>query len=612
MDMDKLRKMFLAESAEHLQLMVDLLLQLDSDPVDQGGIDALFREAHSIKGMAATMEHAETTRLAHLLEDLLADCRQSGRISGIEIDWLLDAVDLLELLLDDIRNERPERSIDRFVVSIPTSPEVDAGGGEEVEAIAATGPRKGQLIQLQLQETVVAPGPRFLVLLNALAESGTILESTPSMDDLLQGDAPHQLLVRLESDIQQQQIYQQLQQYSELKQITFPAESEVSAQGQPSKKPSTDKTVRVSTELLDHFINLTGELITNRYQLQDALKKSNWQELNEGVGQLTRLVKNLHHQVLQVRMVSLESLAGRLSRTVHDLSRSQDKEIQLHIKGVEIELDRAIVEGLTDPLIHMVRNAVGHGIDQQGTISIRAWRERDLILVQVADDGRGIDPERIRQRALETGLISPIQAKSLRDYDLFQLICQPGFSTAEEISETSGRGVGMDVVKTAVERIGGVLSIDSTPGEGTQITLKLPLSLAIIRVLIIESAGSRMAMPITRVIQTIEVSPEEVQSSGKQLMIHYQNELLPMLSLRKILKMAKGMNSNPIPLVITEVLGRKVGLVVDRLIGQREVYIQRLPFPFDQIRGCSGGAILGDGQIVFLLDLQTLFERRRG
>ena len=608
MDMDNFREMFLTEAAEHLQLMVDLLVQLDSDPQDQDGIDALFRGAHSIKGMAASMEYSETAGLAHHLEDHLADCRQLGQISGVEIDWLLEAVDLLELLLGDIRNGRPERNVDSFIAGISKQPEAAVDCVAETKTVELTACGQGQLIQLQLQESVSIPGPRFLVLLKKLADLGTILESTPSTEDLLQGDAPNQLLVRLESDIPQQQIYQQLQQYSELQVITFPAEPE---EEKPPVKRSPAKTVRVSTELLDHLINLTGELITNRYQLQNALKEDNWQELDDGVGQLARLVKNLHHQVLQVRMVSLESLAGRLSRTVHDLSRSHDKEIQLKLEGAEIELDRAIVEELTDPLIHMVRNAVDHGIEQSGVISIKAWRERDQVLVQVADDGRGIDPEKIRQRALVKGLLNPVQAQTIRNYDLLQLICHPGFSTAEEVSETSGRGVGMDVVKTAVERVGGVLLIDSVPGEGPRITLKMPLSLAIIRVLMVECAGSRMAIPITRVVQTVELSPEEVQSSGKQLMVHYQNELLPMLSLRKMLKAPKGAHLDPIPLVITEVLGRKVALVVDQLVGQREVFVQRLPSPFDQIRGCSGGTILGDGQIVFLLDLQTLFDRRR-
>ena len=608
MDVVKFRGMFLAEAAEHLTLMVDILVQLDADPEDQNGIDALFREAHSIKGMAATMEYAETARLAHHLEDRLDECRQLGRISGVEIDWLLEAVDLLELLLDDIRNERPERTVDSFIASIPKEPPVEVSSSPEVKIADAALRGRGLLVQLQLQATVIAPGPRFLVLLKRLADFGTILESIPSTEDLLQGDAPDQLLVRLDGDVTPEQIYQQLQEYSELQEITFPDESE---EEKPRNKKVPEKTVRVSTELLDHLINLTGELITNRYQMQSAVKERNWQELDDGVGQLARLVKNLHHQVLQVRMVSLESLAGRLSRTVHDLSRSSGKEIKLKLEGTEIELDRAIVEELTDPLIHMIRNAVDHGIEQQGTISIKAWRERDQVLVQVADDGRGIDPEKIRQRALEKGLLNPAQAKTIRNYDLFQLICQPGFSTAEEVSETSGRGVGMDVVKTAVERVGGILLIDSVRGEGARITLKLPLSLAIIRVLLVECAGTRMAMPITRVVQTIEIAPDDVQSSGKQLMIHYQDELLPMLSLRKILKSPKGPQLNPIPLVITEVMGRKVALVVDQLVGQREVFVQRLPAPFDQVRGCSGGTILGDGQIIFLLDLQSLFERPR-
>jgi len=608
MDAAKFRDMFLAEAAEHLESMVDILVQLDLDPEDQEGIDALFRDAHSIKGMAATMEHGETAKLAHHLEDRLDTCRQRGQISGVEIDWFLEATDLLELLLDDIRKEQQERSVAKFIATSPKESESEKNPVKNSEIENLPPSAQGQLIRLQLKPTVAAPGPRFLVLLTKLAELGTIVESTPSKEELLRGDAPDQLIVRLNSEIPQEQIFKLLSPYSELQEITFPIEAE----GKPQKKRSTDKTVRISTALLDHFINLTGELITNRYQLQNALKEQNWQELNDGVGQMARLVKNLHHQVLKVRMVSLEGLTGRLSRTVHDLSRSLGKEIQLQVAGADIELDRAIVEELTDPLVHLVRNAVDHGIEQQGTVSVKAWRERDQVLIQVADDGRGIDPEKIRQKALSQGVLNPNQAKTIRNYDLFQLICQPGFSTAEEVSETSGRGVGMDVVKTAVEQVGGILLIDSVPGEGARITLKLPLSLAIIRVLIVECDGAKMALPISRVVRAAEISPGDVQSSGKQLMINYHDERLPLISLRKILKLPQGSPPNPIPLVITEVMGRKVGLVVDQLIGQQEVYAQRLPAPFDQIRGCGGGTILGDGQIIFLLDLQSLFERRRG
>ena len=464
------------------------------------------------------------------------------------------------------------------------------------------------LLQLQLRDTVVAPGPRFLVLLKRLKALGIVLESVPSEDGLLQGEAPSTLLVRLDSELTQEQIRKDLALFSELQEISFPS----------TRKPEQLKggkaagsSVRISTELLDHFINLTGELITNRYLLQNALKEHNWTELDEGVGKLARLVKNLHHQVMQVRLVSLETLIGRLSRVIHDLTRSTGKELQLKVEGAEIELDRAIVEELVDPLTHMLRNAADHGIDQQGTIHIRAWRERDQVMLQVADDGRGIDLEKVRRRALEKSLLSAAQAQTIRDYDLLQMICLPGFSTSEEVTKTSGRGVGMDVVKTAVERIGGIMRIDSTTGEGTRITLKLPLSLAIVRVLIVECGGVQMAMPISRVVQTLEVAPGEIQSSGKQLMIHYQDELLPMLSLRKILKYPKPPHLDLIPLVVTEVLGRKIGLVVDRLVGQQEIFVQRLPAPFDRVRGCNGGTILGDGRIIFLLDLQSLLEKRR-
>jgi two-component system chemotaxis sensor kinase CheA len=609
MDIAKFRDMFLAETTEHLELIVNILLRLDSDPEDQKEIDALFREAHSIKGMAATMEYGEMARLAHHLEDHLDHCRKIGQITRIEIDWFLEAADLLGALLDDIRNNRPESSVDAFTATVPETQPAALPIAAEPQNSDPANSKRNLSIQLSLHETVAAPGPRFLVLLKRLADFGTVLKSTPSKEDLLQGDTPSQLLVQLETDTSPEEISQQLEKYSELQTISFPV-AEEKKENKPKNKP-IEKTVRISTELLDHFINLTGELITNRYQLQNALKKQNWNELDEGVGQLTRLVKNLHHQVLQVRMVSLESLAGRLSRTVHDLSRSSEKEVSFQTDGMKIELDRAIVEELTDPLIHMIRNAIDHGIEKSGTVSIRAWRERDQVLIEIADDGGGIDLEKIRERALEVGLLTPLQAKSIRNYDLLQLICQPGFSTVEEVNETSGRGVGMDVVKTAVEHVGGILLIDSTAGKGTRFTLKLPLSLAIIRVLIVECADIRMAMPITRVVQTVEIAASEVQSSGKQLMIHYQNELLPLLSLRKILKLPKGGHFDPISVVITEVLGRRIGLVVDQLVRQQEVFIQRLPAPFDQIRGCSGGTILGSGEIIFLLDLQSLFERRR-
>jgi len=604
MDIEKFKEMFLAEAVEHLEQMVETLVQLDSDPEDRDAIDLLFRSAHSIKGMAATMEHEETAKLAHHLEDRLDRCRTHKHISGAEIDWLLEATDLLELLLNDIRLDHSERDISSFIATTPAQviPPPSA------PKIPATTADNLIVIQLELTNDVVAPGARLLVVLKKLAEFGNVVDSIPTASDLLTEDSPRQLKIYLASNVATEELRVALQKFKELEKISFPEQTE-NKKKSPAKV--TEKTVRVSTELLDHLISLTGELITNRYKLEGGIEANDWCEIETGVGQLSRLVKNLHHQVLQVRMVSLEGLIGRLTRTIHDLSRSSGKTVQLKVEGAQIKLDRAIVEAISDPLMHMVRNAIDHGIVNVGTIFIKAWREKDQIHIQVADDGNGIDTSKVRMQALQQGLIGEAQAKTIRPYDLLQLICQPGFSTASTVSETSGRGVGMDVVKTAVEQIGGIVLIESAPNEGARITLKLPLSLAIIRVLMVTCADSKLALPITRVIQTLELTPTDIQSSGKQLMIQYQQELLPMVSLRKAIKAPKGSQLEQIPVIITEVLGRKIALVVDQLIGQQEIFVQRLPEPFDQIRGFSGATILGDGEIVFLLDLQSLFERQK-
>ncbi|MFO7765340.1 MAG: chemotaxis protein CheA [Pelovirga sp.] len=617
MDKAKYRAMFLAEATEHVQAMSEILLRLDNDPENRQEIDALFREAHSIKGMAATMEYQETARLAHRLEDHLDLCRKRGDISADEIDRMLAGVDLLEALLEDIGEERPERHVESYLQTLTPPDQRDAASEHgQTEDRPATDVSAGSdapesiLVQIQLADTVPVPAPRLLVLLKRLGDFGSVMKSWPSQEQILTDKVGGRLLVQLRPEQPAEQIHAQLATYSEIEEISFPEPAIRADQDKPVQKSTS---VRVSTERLDHLINLTGELITIRYQLQNAVKQRQWQDLDDGVGQLSQLVKNLHHQVLQVRMVSLQALFSRLSRTVHDLARASGKKVELQTQGADIEIDRAIVEELIDPLTHMIRNAVDHGLrdKQTGTIRLKAWRDRDQVLVQVADDGTGIDPEAIRQLARQKGLLTSAQAKTLRDYDLYQLICQPGFSTSQTVTGMSGRGVGMDVVKTTIEGIGGLVLIDSTVGEGTSITLKLPLSLAIIRVLLIESAGARMAIPITRVFQAIEVSPAEVHSSGKQLMVHFQDAFIPLLSLRKMLNQPKQAPEGTISLVVSEVMGRRVGLVVDRLVGQQEVFVQRLSPPFDQIPGCHGGTILGDGQGIFLLDLQSLLERRK-
>lgn len=615
MDMAKFKSMFLSEAGEHLRSMSSLLVDAEGNPADREGINALFRAAHSIKGMAASMGYEQMANLAHHLEDFLDHFRKEGEIRPSAIDRLLAGVDLLEGLLEDISTDLPERDVSEFMEQ-----EADAAGDKISEP---PGAGRVHYLKLALQESVVSPSVRLLLVIRQFETLGTVENLSPDLKQIMDGPDHRQLQFSLKTNLTQQDIEQAFQDYPEISELIFSAEPPPKEnrkqerrqgdrrQGNRREQSVTSGSVRVDTALLDRFINLTGELVTNRHMLQTALSDQDWRELNEGLGQLGKLVKNLHGQVLKVRMMPAGSITERLPRVVRDLCRKNGKDVTLKIEGAEIELDRTILEEVADPLVHMVRNAIDHGIEEQGTVQVNIWRERSQVQVQIQDDGRGIDPQKIRERALEKGLLSPKQAQTMRDSNVLQLICQPGFSTTDQVTETSGRGVGMDVVKAAVEKLGGTLLIDSTLGQGSRITMKLPLSVAIIRILLMECDGKLLALPISRILQTHQVERQEIQSSGKQLIVQLKDEKLPLLSLRKILGMPVPPAVSQISFVVMELFGRKVGLVVDRLVGHQEVFVKKLLPPFDRLRGTNGGAVLGDGQVVFILDVQSILERRR-
>lgn len=618
MDMAKFKSMFLSEAGEHLQSMGSLLNDIEGNPADGEGINALFRAAHSIKGMAASMSYAQMADLAHHLEDYLDDFRKEGEIPSSAVDRLLEGVDLLEGLLEDIAGDLPERDISSFLEQstvTPEEPEIKESAQQDIETT--------HFLTLTLKDNVVSPSARLLLISKQLEALGTLESLSPGLDQIMDGQDYRRLQLSLKTSLSKQDIEQTFQDYPEILEIMFlddPPPEEQRKQDRRNNDRRQDNrreqsassgTVRVDTKLLDQFINLTGELITNRHMLQSALGDQDWREMNEGLGQFGKLVKNLHGQVLKVRMMPVGSITERLPRVVRDLCRKNGKDITLNVEGAEIELDRTILEEVTDPLVHMVRNAIDHGIEKKGTVQVRIWRERSQVQVQIQDDGRGIDPQKIRERALEKKLITPKQAQTMGDSSLLQLICMPGFSTNDQVTETSGRGVGMDVVKAAVEKLGGTLVIDSTLGEGSRITMQLPLSVAIIKILLIECEGKLLALPISRILQTHQVERQEIQSSGRQLRVQLKEEKLPLLSLRKILGMPVPPAVDQISLVVMELFGRKVGVVVDRFVGHQEVFVKKLPPPFDRLRGTNGGAVLGDGQVVFILDVQSFLDRRR-
>jgi len=616
MDMSIYRELFLNETREHINSLNQLAVTLEQDPDNRKTIDALFREAHSIKGMAATMGFNVTAQLSHHLEDLLDGFRTSGNIPSATIDYLLEGIDLLDGLLDDLQDDRPERSTEDYLAKQPASQEARDEKHPEKRAVVtysektegpAEEPGTFQVL-VELDKEAPATAARGILILRELEKSGNLKTSQPDIDELRMGGSCGQVRAWLSSFLEKEQIEATLLKINGVENVRFIQDRRKKDR---RERRAGGRTIRVSTDLLDQFVNLTGELITQRNMLKTASRRRNWDELNKAVDRAGRLIDELHHHVLQVRLMPLQSITGRLPRIVRDLSHSTGKQVALLLNGTDVEIDRVILEGITNPLMHLVRNAIDHGVEAEGTVSVSASREKDLILIEVADDGKGMDPQRLRQKAVDQGLISQAQAYSMSDRDALMLVCMPGFSTAEEVTATSGRGVGMDVVKAAVQNLGGSLEIVSALGAGTRFQIRLPISIAIIKILLVSCAGRTLAIPITRVQRTLDLPTAEIFTSGQQRMFRLEDEDLSLYSLAEALNQKQAARGDTTWTVLIELHGRRIGLQVDAILGQRDAFIKPVGFPINLLTGLSGATIEGDGQITFVVDPQALLERHR-
>jgi len=375
--------------------------------------------------------------------------------------------------------------------------------------------------------------------------------------------------------------------------------------------------IRVDTRLLDDLMDQVGELVTARGSLLEESQRIPSQALHESVGRLDSLVRGLQQQTMKLRMMPLELIADRFPRAVRDLARKRGKEVNFEIVGKETELDRAILEELPDPLLHIFRNSIDHGIEPPeervrsgkpptGTVRLEAGKERESIVIRVSDDGRGMDPARLRRVALERGVITREQHDSLTDVEALHLITLPGFSTAKEVTDVSGRGVGMDVVRSTVESLHGTLVIESVLGKGSTFALRLPLTLAVVAVLLIELGGERYALPVSYVEQILEVTPDDIQRSQGQELVTLDGNLIPLVRLGRILGCREGDGNAHQLLALCEMRGRLVAVTVDRLLGYREVVVKPLGKALKGLRGYAGVTILGDGSTVLILDINTL------
>jgi two-component system, chemotaxis family, sensor kinase CheA len=548
MDMSQYRGLFLSEAREYLKTINGTVVALEENPADRAGIDTLFRGAHSLKGMAASMEYSDIVEIAHSMEDLMIRVRDGGL--GFDpgvADLLLEGTDLIDRLMGEVEAGREPRS--------PTG-------------------------DLPRRLSGYTPAPPVTDLVPA-AETGVEVGLGP------EGAAPE------------------------------PAP--VAAQGEaPRGKDAEFGSVRIRTELLDHLINLTGELITNKNRLLTVGRELGSVPLNEAVTETAKLLRALHDEVMKVRLMPFDAICDRLQRAVRALAKRSGKEIHFELQGREIGLDRGLLENLSDPLNHMLRNAVDHGMEgsaerlaagkpARGVVQLAVVRDRDRVHITVSDDGPGMDPERMIAAAIRKGLITPEEAEQLSPRQALMLSCIPGFSTAKEVTDVSGRGVGMDAVNASIQKLGGSLAIESELGQGTKFTLTLPMTIAIIHALVVQCGAIKGAVPVSAVLRTVELRREQLTTIGKRRVFHLDGEALPLLSLNRALGMPLGRFPDGIvPLFVTEAKGRRVGVVVDRLLGQHELFIKPLGRPLAKLQGVAGGAILGDGEVVTLLDIADL------
>jgi two-component system chemotaxis sensor kinase CheA len=670
MDMSKYVKMFVSESQDHLQKMDGLLLALEQNGGDRGAIDTLFREAHSLKGMSASMGYEELAKVSHRMEDYLDRFRGGkGILERHGVDRLFEGVDLLRKAVEEIAGgQAPTLTADPYVAKMATLLVTGSGrvglapAGQSEEAAAKQQAQAKGLrlfaVQVQISPDAPLPSARAYITLRRARDLGEVVRSAPSVDQVQAGEFSGSLSILLGTSRSAAEIQAFLAGLPDVASVIVrPVEGEPEADlpgppgGRPVETPRGDGSVsgppaapvppapvtvpsapavapagppsrtatmiRVDTRLLDDLMDQVGELVTAKGSLLEESQGIPSRALHESVGRVESLVKGIQQQAMKLRMMPLELIADRFPRAVRDLARRRGRELNFEILGKEIELDRAILEELPDPLLHIFRNSIDHGIEPPeervrkrksptGTIRLEASKERESVIIRVSDDGRGMDPALLRRMALERGVITREQHDSLPDNEILYLITVPGFSTATEVTDVSGRGVGMDVVRNAIESLRGSLLIESTLGLGSSFTLKLPLTLAVVAVLLLEVGGEDYALPVSYVEQILEVPVGEIQRSQGQELVARDGALIPLVRVGRMLGCPEGNGGADQLLVLCEMRGRLVGLAVDRLVGYREVVVKSLGKALKGLRGFAGVTILGDGSTVLILDINTL------
>ena len=623
MDTSEYKNVFVEESREYLQLLNRSLLDMERNP-DPALLNEIFRAAHTLKGMSATMDFNKMAELCHAMENVLDKLRSHERdtTSGI-VDVLLNCFDVLEAMVDDIDQDGDANiDISLLLEQLETSEEgKKTDDGEETDECEADTRENVYEITVSMSKDCQFKGARGFLVIRALSELGKIVRTIPDAQDIEDEKFDLELTFFIESSEDGDKLKEIVESVGDIEHVEVATDTR---KKNPINERLSGKTtirsassIRVGVERLDVVMNLVGELVINRSRLTQIGNKYQLRELTETLARVDRIITDLQDEITQMRMIPVDHIFSRFPRLVRDISKMQEKEIDFIIEGSEIELDRTVLDEIGDPLLHLLRNAVDHGIElpddrvskgksRTGTIKLIAKRERGYVTIIVEDDGKGIDPEEIRDIAVKKGFISEERALELSDMEALLLIFNPGFSTAEITTDVSGRGVGMDVVKSKVESLGGTVEIQSQLGAGSSTRMRLPITMAIIQALLAEVNDETYAIPISGVLEILKVAAADIKTLHGTEVINLRGKVLPLVTLRQLFNIASDEHPETCIVVVIEKSDGNIGLVIDSILDQEEIVIKPLGKLLEGNRGFSGTTILGDGRVIPILDTTTL------
>ncbi|OPX64515.1 MAG: chemotaxis protein CheA [Methanoregula sp. PtaU1.Bin006] len=644
------RGLFVAESRENHENLVKNLLILEKGP-DQNAIDEIFRSVHTLKGASASMGYAEMERLCHAMEDVFQLVRSgSAEVSEDLGNLLLACSDVLEEMIDDIEGggDSSSKNADDQVFALKdwlgqrgkvteakkapakgkkkemTPPDAPAGNGE-----TPAGSMPEYTMVITVSPECAMKDVRAMLAIGNLEALGTIRSMTPSKEQVDEGNFDGVLNLTIASDAGENALKTAAQGTEiasvEIRPAHGVAPEEKSPAAAPRKPAEADrkpgaadksreiKNLRVDIAQLDHIMNLVEDLVINRGRLKQIAEQHKIKEMDEAIGMVERSVSELQNLMMLIRMIPLNHIFNRLPRVVRDVAQYDGKEVEFVMEGGETELDRSVMDGLNDPLLHLIRNAVNHGIEapdirekagkpRKGFVKLSAHRDRDNVIIELIDDGAGINIEKVKRKAVEKGLVTQDAVDTYTIDQAIDLLFQPGFSTADKITDISGRGVGLDVVKRSIEALKGTIRVETTPGKGSRFELLLPPTMAIVDIMIVRVNGRRLGIPISSIVEVANYEREGTHTIGKGEAVLLRDEVLQLLWLTDMV----GASDVCEILIVVQYQKRKCCIPVDLVEGKQEVVVKPLSSFIGNTRGVSGVTILGDGEVIPVLDVNTM------